>query len=46
MNCSTRLAASVAQRFHAATTSAIVIDHGPRIAELERKIQNISDAIG
>jgi hypothetical protein len=42
----TRRLLEVAQRFHAAATSTIVIDHGPRIAELERKIQNISDAIG
>lgn len=35
----------VAQRLHAAATSTLVIDHGPRIAELERKIRNVSDAI-
>ena len=41
----TRRLLEVAQRFYAAATSTIVIDHIPRIAELERKIQNISDAI-
>jgi site-specific DNA recombinase len=41
----TRRLIEVAQRFHAAATSTIVIDHGPRITELERKIQNISNAI-
>jgi hypothetical protein len=42
----TRRLLEVAQRFHAAATSTVVIDHGPRIAELERKIQNVSNAIG
>jgi hypothetical protein len=41
----TRRLLEVAPRFHAAATSAIVIGHTRRIAELERRIQNISDAI-
>lgn len=35
----------VAERFHAAAASAIVVDHAPRIAELEREIRNVGDAI-
>jgi site-specific DNA recombinase len=33
------------QRYRASAASAIVVDHGPRIAELDREIQNIGDAI-
>ena len=35
----------IEQRYRASAASAIVIDHGPRIAELDREIRNIGDAI-
>jgi hypothetical protein len=37
--------AEVEQRYRASLTSEIVIDHSARIAELDREIQNIGDAI-
>jgi site-specific DNA recombinase len=35
----------IEQRYRATAASAIVVDHGPRIAELDREIRNIGDAI-